>query len=75
MKVVFEFHLPEDQEELDIHNSASNMHSFILDFQEELRCWRKYKSEEASGMNGLDLVNKLSDSFYASHQDHEIITP
>jgi len=74
MKVVFEFYLPEDQVELNLHNSTSRMHSFILDFQEELRCWRKYKGEEVSGMNGLDMVNKLSDVFHALLNDHKIIT-
>lgn len=42
MRAIFEFDLPEDQNEFQLMNQARKVQSFLWDFNEQLRSWYKY---------------------------------
>jgi hypothetical protein len=48
MKAIIEFNLPEDQEDFDMFNQASNMHNVIWEMTQWLRQQTKYTPEGTS---------------------------
>jgi len=61
MLVKFEFNLPDDQREYEVMSQANNMQSFLWDFSQQLRAWRKYDN---NFQNGDDALEKITDEFY-----------
>lgn len=61
MKAIFEFDLPENQREYEVMSQANNMQSFLWDFSQQLRAWRKYHNDFE---NGSDALDKIRDEFY-----------
>ena len=61
MKTTFEFHLPDDQREYEVMSQANDMQSFLWDFSQQLRAWRKYDNNFQNGSYALD---KITDEFY-----------
>jgi hypothetical protein len=69
MKATFEFNLPEDQREYEIVSQASRMQSFLWDFSQQLRSWRKYDNTFTSGS---DALYKITEEFYQLLNNNEI---
>ena len=68
-KVTFEFNLPEEQTEYEVTNQASKMQSFLWDFSQQLRSWRKYYHDFKDADDALD---KIREEFYRLINDHRI---
>lgn len=68
-KAIFEFNLPEEQDEYDIMNQAPKVQRFLWEFSEQLRSWQKYghQFEDAS-----DAVNKIREEFYTLLNNYEV---
>lgn len=47
MKVIYEFNLPEDQEEYNLHHQASKLHSAIWEYANWLRAICKHGDPDA----------------------------
>lgn len=69
MKVKFEFNLPDDQHEYDVMNQASKMQSFLWDFSQQLRAWRKYHHDFKDADDALD---KIREEWYTLLNNHEV---
>lgn len=69
MKAVFEFNLPDDQHEYDVMNQASKVQSFLWDFSQQLRAWRKYQHDFKDANDALD---KIREEFYRLLNDHQV---
>ena len=69
MKAVFEFNLPEDQNEYEVMSQASKTQTFLWDFSQQLRAWCKYghKFEDAD-----DALDKIREEFYRMANNHEV---
>lgn len=69
MKATFEFNLQEDQREYEVMNQASKMQSFLWDFSQQLRSWRKYHNDFKDSNDALE---KITDSFYRLIDHHRV---
>lgn len=69
MKAIFEFNLPDDINEYAVMNQASRMQSFLWDFSQQLRAWRKYHHDFKDADDALD---KIREEFYKLINDHQI---
>ena len=69
MKATFEFDLPEDQREYEVMNQSHKMQSFLWNFSQQLRSWRKYHHDFKDADDALD---KIREEFYRLLNDHEI---
>jgi hypothetical protein len=68
-KAIFEFSLPEEQDEYDIMNQAPKMQRFLWDFSQQLRSWQKYGHQFT---NADDAVNKIREEFYNLLNNYEV---
>jgi hypothetical protein len=68
-KAIFEFNLPEEQDEYDIMNQAPKVQRFLWEFSQQLRSWQKYghQFKDAS-----DAVNKIREEFYTLLNNYEV---
>jgi hypothetical protein len=69
MKAILEFNLPEDQHEYDVVLQAQKMQSFLWDFSQQLRSWRKYHHDFKDANDALD---QIRDEFYKLLNEHEV---
>ena len=69
MKAILEFNLPEDQREYEVVTQASRMQSFLWDFSQQLRSWRKYHNDFK---DGSDALNKITEEFYQLLNNNEV---
>ena len=68
-KVTFEFNLPDEQTEYEIMNQASRVQSFLWDFSQQLRSWRKYHHDFKDADDALD---KIREEFYRLINEHRV---
>lgn len=61
MKAILEYNLPDDQHEYDIAIQANRTQSFLWDFSQQLRSWRKYHHDFKDADDALD---KIREEFY-----------
>ena len=69
MKAIFEFDLPEDQREYEVMNQAYRMQSFLWDFSQQLRSWRKYHNDFKDASDALE---KITEEFYQLINNNEV---
>ena len=69
MKVTFEFNLPEEQNEYDVMNQSRKVQSFLWDFSQQLRAWRKYHHDFKDADDALD---KIREEFYRLINEQQI---
>lgn len=69
MKAIFEFNLPDDQRDYEIMNQSKRTQSFLWDFSQQLRSWRKYHNDFT---DGNDALHKIIDEFYSLLNKHEV---
>lgn len=68
-KVKFSFNLPEEQRDYEVMNQASKMQSFLWDFSQQLRSWRKYHNDFK---DSSDALSQITDEFYRLLNDHGV---
>lgn len=68
MKKIFEFNMPEDQEEYDIHNKAIEYSIIVSDFEDYLRAQIKYHSDEYT-KDQYELLEKIREEFNSIRND------
>ena len=69
MKAVFEFNLPEDQNEYEVMSQASKTQSFLWEFSQQLRSWYKYGHQFK---DAEDAVDKIREEFYRLLNEHDV---
>jgi hypothetical protein len=69
MKAVFEFNLPEDQNEYEVMSQASKTQSFLWEFSQQLRSWYKYGHQFK---DADDAVDKIREEFYRLLNEHDV---
>lgn len=69
MKAIFEFNLPEEQNEYDVMNQSRKVQSFLWDFSQQLRAWQKYHHDFKDADDALD---KIREEFYRLISEHQI---
>jgi hypothetical protein len=69
MKAILEFNLPEDQHEYDVVLQAQKTHSFLWDFSQQLRSWRKYHHDFKDANDALD---QIREEFYKLLNEHQV---
>lgn len=69
MIATLKFKLPEDQHEYDVIMQAKKMQTFLLDFSQQLRSWRKYHNDFE---NNSDALEKITEEFYKLINDNGI---
>lgn len=69
MIATLKFKLPEDQHEYDVIMQAKKMQTFLWDFSQQLRSWRKYHNDFE---NGNDALEKITEEFYRLINDNGI---
>lgn len=68
-KAIFEFDLPEDQNDYEVLNQARKMRSVLWDFSQQLRSWRKYHHDFKDADDALD---KIREEFYRLLNEHTV---
>lgn len=68
-KAILEFNLPEEQYEYNIVTQASRFQSFLWDFSQQLRSWRKYHNDFTDASDALD---KIRAEFYRLLKEHKV---
>jgi hypothetical protein len=68
-KAILEFNLPEEQHEYSVVTQASRMQSFLWDFSQQLRSWRKYHNDFTDASDALD---KIREEFYRLLNEHKV---
>ena len=68
-KAIFEFNLPEEQNEYDIMNQAPKVQIFLWEFSQQLRSWQKYGHRFT---DADDAVSKIREEFYALLNNYEV---
>ena len=68
-RATFSFNLPDEQNEYEIMSQASKMQSFLWDFSQQLRSWRKYHNDFK---DSSDALSKITDEFYKLLTAHQI---
>lgn len=69
MKAILEYNLPDDQHEYDIAIQANRTQSFLWDFSQQLRSWRKYHHDFKDADDALD---KIREEFYRLLNEHNV---
>lgn len=69
MKATFEFNLPDDQNEYEIMNQASEMLRCLWDIGEALRTWERYGHQFT---DANDAVSKIREDFYNTINNYGI---
>lgn len=69
MKAILEYNLPDDQHEYDIAIQANRTQSFLWDFSQQLRSWRKYHHGFKDADDALD---KIREEFYRLLNQHNV---
>lgn len=69
MKAILEYNLPDDQHEYDIAIQANKTQSFLWDFSQRLRSWRKYYHDFKDADDALD---KIREEFYRLLNQHNV---
>lgn len=69
MKAILEYNLPDDQHEYDIAIQANRTQSFLWDFSQRLRSWRKYYHDFKDADDALD---KIREEFYRLLNQHNV---
>ena len=69
MKSILEFNLPEDQREFDLAIQSQKAQSFLWDFSQQLRSWRKYHHNFKDANDALD---KIREEFYRLLNEHKV---
>lgn len=68
-KVTFEFVLPEEQHEYELASQSLKVHSFLWDFNQQLRSYYKYGHQFT---DADDAVNKIREDFYRLLDQHRV---
>lgn len=68
-KAILEFNLPDEQVEYDIVTQAPRMQSFLWDFTQQLRSWRKYHHDFK---DADDALGKIREEFYRLLNEHNV---
>ena len=68
-KAIFEFNLPEEQDEYDIMNQASRMQRVLWDLSEALQSWQKYGHQFK---DANDAVEQIRAEFYIILNNYEV---
>jgi hypothetical protein len=68
-KAILEFNLPEEQTEYDAVLQAQRVKSFLWDFSQQLRSWRKYHNDFTDSSDALD---KIREEFYRLLKEHKV---
>lgn len=68
MKVAYDFDLPEEQDDFDIYNNSMKYYLALLDLQNQIRAWQKYRECES-----ID-IEELITTFDEVLNDNEIYT-
>jgi len=68
-KAIFEFSLPEEQDEYDVMNQAPKVQRFLWEFSQQLRSWQKYGHQFT---DAGDAVNKIREEFYTLLNYYEV---
>jgi hypothetical protein len=68
-KAILEFNLPEEQTEYDAVLQAQRVKSFLWDFSQQLRSWRKYHNDFT---DASDALNKIREEFYRLLKVHKV---
>ena len=68
-KAILEFNLPEEQTEYDAVLQAQRVKSFLWDFSQQLRSWRKYHNDFTDASDALD---KIREEFYRLLNEHNV---
>jgi hypothetical protein len=68
-KAILEFNLPEEQTEYDAVLQAQRVKSFLWDFSQQLRSWRKYHNDFTDASDALD---KIREEFYRLLKEHKV---
>jgi len=69
MKAVFEFNLPEDQNEYEVMSQASKTQTFLWEFSQQLRSWYKHGHQFT---DADDAVDKIREEFYQLLNEHGV---
>jgi hypothetical protein len=68
-KAILEFNLPEEQTEYDAVLQAQRVKSFLWDFSQQLRSWRKYHNDFTDASDALE---KIREEFYRLLNEHNV---
>jgi hypothetical protein len=68
-KAILEFNLPEEQTEYDSVLQAQRVKSFLWDFNQQLRSWRKYHNDFTDASDALE---KIREEFYRLLNEHNV---
>ena len=68
-KAIFEFNLPEEQDEYDIMNQASRMQRVLWDLSEALQSWQKYGHQFKDANHAVDQIRA---EFYIILNNYEV---
>lgn len=60
-KAIFEFNLPEEENEYRVISQAQDAQRMLWDFSQQLRSWYKYHHDFK---DADDALNKIRDEFY-----------
>jgi hypothetical protein len=68
-KAIFEFNLPEEQDEYDVMNQAPKTQSLLWDYSQQLRAWHKYGH---TFKDADDALRKIREEFYRLLNDNQV---
>jgi hypothetical protein len=69
MKAKFEFDLPEEQNEYEVMSQSRRAQSFLYDFSQQLRSWRKYHHDFKDADDALE---KIREEFHRLLNEHNV---
>lgn len=68
-KAIFEFNLPEEENEYKVMSQAQSSQRMLWDFSQQLRSWQKYGH---SFKNADDALNQIREEFYRLLNNNEV---
>lgn len=68
-KVNIEYNLPDEQNEYEVAMQATKVQSFLWDFSQQLRSWRKYHHDFKDANDALD---QIREEFYRLLSEHNV---
>ena len=68
-KAIFEFNLPEEENEYKVMSQAQNSQRMLWDFSQQLRSWRKHYHDFKDADDALD---KIREEFYRLLNEYEV---
>jgi hypothetical protein len=69
MRASLQFNLPDDQREFDLAIQSPKAQSFLWDFSQQLRSWRKYGH---SFKDADDALDQIREEFYRLLNQHGV---